>query len=60
MLNQPLTPRAANDTMPPISPFDWKKYLEGQRIMLRMWLNDVERMLGYNPKRCPHCGNELK
>ena len=38
--------------------FDARKYLEAQRVMLRMWLADVERMLGYNPKRCPQCGHE--
>lgn len=58
-INDPLQTARAGDTIP-LPPFEWRKYLEGQRVMLRMWLADVERMLGYNPKRCPHCGQELK
>ncbi len=60
---QPLTPRAASAIIAPTPepmPQVLRAYLELRYKTLRMELVDVMRMLGYNQKRCPHCGHELK
>lgn len=45
-----------NDTIP-----TWfLKYLESEARALQMQLNDIARMLGKNPKRCEHCGGEIR
>jgi hypothetical protein len=38
----------------------FKGYLDTRYRALKMELNDVMRLLGRNPKRCPHCGGELE
>jgi hypothetical protein len=59
MINQPLTPARCNDTMPPTL-FDIKAYAEMQLLVLTTQINYWRKQLGMNPKRCPHCGGDLK
>jgi hypothetical protein len=52
----PLTPRAASDTIA----FNWRTFLEMRLRVLQTELNWIREQLGYNPKRCPHCGELIK
>ncbi len=60
--NLPLKENAASVIMPPTPPpyFDWHKFAEMQVQVLQTQLNYWRAQLGYNPKRCPHCGEVLK
>lgn len=51
--------------IPPSAPSDalpawFRLYLENRYMTLMNEVNELRRLLGRNPKRCPHCGGELK
>ena len=57
----PLTPRAASATMlPDRLPVYFQRYLEARYNSLMREVNEVMRLLGKDPKRCPHCHEELR
>ena len=43
-----------------IGAIDMKGFAEMQVMVLTTQLNFWRKQLGYNPKRCPHCGKTLK
>ena len=56
---EPLTARAPSPIMS-LPAFDLKAYAEMQLLVLTTQINYWRKQLGQNPKRCPHCGGELK
>lgn len=47
--------------LPPSEMPAWfRTFLESHYIALMQEVNSTLRQLGRNPKRCPHCGGELK
>jgi hypothetical protein len=57
-----LTPARASSIIPASEPLPafFRLYLEARYNSLMREVNEVMRMLGKNPKRCPHCHEELK